>query len=122
MVSREFNIEQMLAISRSGTLELIATKMFEIDPSPLVETDSLFFKESDLCFPDARLSFRVHHSLPGDGRFYYVRTQRRQRPANLPRRTGRTDQICHLPVGGDLSGWNPSNDVIDPLIDSLAQD
>jgi len=60
----------------SRYLEFVPTKVFKIDPSLLIETDSLLFKESDLRFPHARLSFRVHYSLPGDGRFYYMRTQR----------------------------------------------
>ena len=61
----------------SRYLEFVPTEVFKIDdPSPLVETDSLLVKENDLRFPYARLSFRVHYSLPGDGRFYYMRTQR----------------------------------------------
>ena len=60
----------------SRYLEFVPTEVSKIDPSLLVETDSLLVKENDLRFPYARLSFRVHYSLPGDGRFYYMRTQR----------------------------------------------
>ena len=47
------NLEQMPATSRLGTLEFVPAEVFKIDPSLLVETDSLLFKENDLRFPYA---------------------------------------------------------------------
>jgi len=102
--------------------EAVPAETIQIDSPVLIGRNAFLLKKGDLIGPDARRSFRVHHPLPGDGWFYQMCTQRRQRPADPPRRAGRTDQIRHLSVGGDLSGWNLANHVIDSLIQTVAQD